>query len=271
MLGTRHEEYKAFHNKLPFVLHESLKRTPYNCSKEQNWHENLEIQFCLMGYGTVLLDGTQYTFQKGDIVVVNPNVIHYTGTDDELTYSCLIISPKFCAQMGFDSSSLLFSPLVKDTNLVGIFRELMSVYSNRNTTYRTAKLNKLLITLLIELSEHHSSSASALAQNNRVFETVKAAVKYIRENYASKITLDEIAKAVLIDKFSLCREFKRITGQTVIENINRYRCIIASELLSNGSSVTETASLCGFENPSFFTKTFKKYTGLLPSDFKGYR
>ena len=57
MLGTRHEEYQSFTNGLPFVLNVNLERSRYNFSKENNWHDNLEIQICTEGSGAVLLDG----------------------------------------------------------------------------------------------------------------------------------------------------------------------------------------------------------------------
>ena len=87
MLGTRHEEYKHFTDGLPFVLNANIIRTKLNLSAENNWHENLEIQICNEGSGTMLLDGQKITFEKGDIIVVNSDVIHYTGTDDFLNYT----------------------------------------------------------------------------------------------------------------------------------------------------------------------------------------
>ena len=101
MIGTRHEEYKQRTDGLPFVLNADLKRSSYNFSKENNWHENIEIQLCTNGCGTVILDGEKYSFCKNDIVVVNSNVIHYTGTDCDLTYDCIIISTDFCNQSGY--------------------------------------------------------------------------------------------------------------------------------------------------------------------------
>ena len=97
------------------------------------------------------------------------------------------------------------------------------------------------------------------------FETVKSVITYIRENYNKKITLDEISKAVLCDKYALCREFKKYTGQTITEYLNYYRCVKAKELLEEGYSVTETADLCGFGNLSYFGETFKMHIGYSPS------
>ena len=113
MIGTRHEEYNNFINGLPFVLNTDITRTRFNLSQENNWHENLEIQLCNEGSGNVLIDGQQYGFDKNDIVVVNSNAIHYTGTDEFLNYSCLIISTDFCRQIGIDTRYLTFESKIK--------------------------------------------------------------------------------------------------------------------------------------------------------------
>ena len=94
MITTRHEEYIELENKLPFRLGIQLNRNLHCLSTSANWHENLEIQICNSGNGYVLLDGEKKIFSENDIVVINSNVIHYTSTENTLTYSCLNSSPK---------------------------------------------------------------------------------------------------------------------------------------------------------------------------------
>ena len=78
MKTVRHEEYVRFEDDLPFYFQPNIVRTPKLCSTSQNWHENIELQICLCGRGEVLLDGEKYPFEEGDVIVVPPNVIHYT-------------------------------------------------------------------------------------------------------------------------------------------------------------------------------------------------
>ena len=265
---TRHEEYKRLVDGLPFVLHVDLKRSRQNFSESSNWHENLEIELCTEGYGSVLLDSEKYSFNKGDIVVVNSNALHHTGTDGELTYTCLIVSTDFCKEVGIDVGRVSFEPHLVSPYLVKLFEKLTSLYLDLNAAARTAKLNKTVLEILIELVEHHAAEKKPVSADLKKFETVKGVISFIRENYSRKITIDEISKAVLYDKYALCREFKKLTGQTIIENLNNYRSIKAVDFLTEGKSVADTASLTGFDNLSFFTKTFKKYTGKLPKEFK---
>ena len=70
MIGTRHEEYGFLTESVPFIFNTDLKRNRFNRSRENNWHDNLEIQICTEGSGTVLLDGKTFPFHKNDIVVL---------------------------------------------------------------------------------------------------------------------------------------------------------------------------------------------------------
>ena len=268
MLGTRHEDYVNFTDGLPFLLHVNINRNSINYSKESNWHENMEIQMCNDGSGFVLLNAEKYEIERNDIIVANSDVIHYTGTYTDMSYSCLIISTEFCKNIGIDPKAVSFAPIIKSTAASKLFLELKKVYVNTSISYRKAKLNGLLIALLTELAEHHSTTNPHAETNTAKNKTIKAVIKYTRQNYTRKITLDEISKAVFYDKYALCREFKKYTGQTIIDDLNHYRCIKASELLENGYSVSDTASLCGFENLSYFGKAFKKHMGYSPSKYK---
>ena len=215
----------------------------------------------------VLLNGQRHDFLKDDIVVVNSNVIHYTCTESRLTYSCLIISTEFCRQMGIDYDLLSFSPLIRDPRMTELFSQLIRVHAERDAPLRIAQLNKLLLEILISLGTRHVVRETVVPKS-KSFDAVKNTLSYIRRNYHLKLTLEKISTEVMFDRYALCREFKKITGQTIFENLNQYRCLAASEHIKNGYSVSEAATMCGFENLSFFTKTFKKYIGVLPSACK---
>jgi AraC-like DNA-binding protein len=268
VIGTRYEEYTLADNGLPFVLHVDLQRSPYLRSREQNWHEDIEIQLCTDGQGWVLLDGERYPFAKGDVAVVNSNVLHYTGTDDSLRYTCLIVRAGFCRQMGIAYDALQFSALVCDPEIVQLLCDLVDVYRAGDTFCRTARLNDLTLRLLIRLTERHAVSSNTPSVSARSRSTVKQAVRYIRENADRRLLLDEIARSVCADKFSLCRAFKQFTGYTLVEYSSLCRCQRAADFLADGRAVSEAAALCGYDNLSFFTKTFKRYMGALPSDYK---
>ena len=99
-------------------------------------------------------------------------------------------------------------------------------------------------------------------------QLVRNAMTYIRRHLPESMTLDGIAENVGVNKFYLSREFKRASGRTIFEVIVQLRCAAARELLAQGSSVSQAARDCGFENLSYFTRTFKKYYQELPSRYR---
>ena len=268
MNGVRHEKYGESINGLPFSLGIDLERSPYNLTKEQNWHENIEIQFFTEGAGAVLINGKKYNVKKDDIVVVNSNALHYTFTDCRIKYTCIIISNEWLKRMNIDHNLLSFHSLIKSAEIKKLISDLTGIYLETKDILRVAKLNKHLTDILVNLVENHCDFISASPVQNKAFEAVTSTIEFIHNNFCQKFTLSEIAKYVLFDKYALCREFKKYTGQTIFEYANHYRSIKAKDFLSKGYTVSRTAELCGFENLSFFTRTFKKYIGNIPSKYK---
>jgi AraC-like DNA-binding protein len=270
MISARHETYPASIDQLPFILHTGLERTSLLFSKEQNWHDNLEFQLCTAGSGTVLLNGVPHPFFPDDVISVESNMIHYTFTETQLTYACLIVRTDFCHQMGFDYHQLAFTPRIRDSRLTELFYELIRVHDGQEVPVRTALLTKILLEFLLTLSNGYMVQKTEFS-TGKDHPAVKETVTYLHNHYQQKITLEEISRAVAYDRYALCRAFRKLTGQTIFENLNRYRCFQAAEQLRSGLSVGEAAASCGFENMSFFTKTFKKYMGILPSRYKAER
>lgn len=268
MGNTRYEEHEYFGHELPFTLIVDIKRSHDNYTKEANWHNNIELEWIKNGSGFILLDGKRVNVTANDIVLVNSNVIHHLIPKNDIKYSCLILGYDFCLQAEIDYTKLVFSEIIHSDELIKLFLELEQVYQITDDVCKTAKLKIIVLNILIMLRSQFTIKQEKSINQFRSLDRIKKTILYIRENYNKKLTLDELSQNVYVDKFLLSREFKQITGQTIIEYINSYKCKIAANYISNGTPVLEAARLCGFNNMSFFTKTFKKYFKTLPSKIK---
>lgn len=97
---------------------------------------------------------------------------------------------------------------------------------------------------------------------------VERICSYIDANYASPLKLESIAELFGYNSAYLGKLFARETGchfNTYLDNIRIKR---AKEFLEKGVSVTQTCELAGFSNTDYFTKKFKKYEGMLPSEYR---
>ena len=266
--SARHEEYPSASGEAPFVLKTDIERTPHKVSPEQNWHDELEIELCTEGEGEVLLDGKSYPFCAGDVIIVNSGVLHHTGSSARVVYTCLIPRLDLCRTVGLDPTRLCFEPLVRDGELAELITSLAQAEADGSTLLFRCEL---LLRILLHIQRKYTLPDEKRVETRPHMQSVREAIALIRRDFSKKITLDAIAKSVYIDKYTLCREFKRATGQTVIEYVNSYRIQNAAQLISGGYTVSEAARACGFENMSFFTRTFKKYMGCLPSDYRDAR
>ena len=100
MVNFRHEDYSQIKGYLPCVVNYDIIRTKNKLSNIANWHQNFEIQLCCEGSGFIIIDSVKAEIGAGDIVVVNCNTIHFTGTDDYIKYHCIIVDTDFFANAG---------------------------------------------------------------------------------------------------------------------------------------------------------------------------
>ena len=97
-------------------------------------------------------------------------------------------------------------------------------------------------------------------------------IDYIKNNYRERISLDELAKKTFLSKTYLSSLFKKETGYSISEYINDIRVDKSQSLLKDSDlSITDIAEMCGFEDQSYYTKVFKKVTGITPKKYRESR
>jgi AraC family transcriptional regulator, regulatory protein of adaptative response / methylphosphotriester-DNA alkyltransferase methyltransferase len=99
-----------------------------------------------------------------------------------------------------------------------------------------------------------------------LYDDAKAIVE---QEYASELSLDDIARRVASSRRQLQRAYLEIGGTTFREHLTEVRMDRAAELLASGRlSVREVAHLVGYRQPAQFAKAFRRHRGVAPSDFR---
>ena len=97
---------------------------------------------------------------------------------------------------------------------------------------------------------------------------VQAALKAIRDEYAKPINLESVADRLALSPHRLSRLFVEETGRGFSDYLIDYRIQKAKELLGTGQvAVKEVSFSVGYQDPNYFSRLFKKATGLTPSEF----
>jgi transcriptional regulator GlxA family with amidase domain len=95
------------------------------------------------------------------------------------------------------------------------------------------------------------------------------AIAIVQEEYASDLSLDDIARRVASSRRQLQRAYSEIGDTTFREHLTRVRMRRAAELLGDrGLTVREVARRVGYRQPAQFAKAFRRHIGVAPSDFR---
>lgn len=98
---------------------------------------------------------------------------------------------------------------------------------------------------------------------------VNESLEYIEHHYHEQMSVGDIAKALGTSISYLSRIFKENTGETIIRTINNKRIEKAKAYLRETDyKVYEVADILGFENVTYFSRFFKKHTGMSPKEYK---
>ena len=97
---------------------------------------------------------------------------------------------------------------------------------------------------------------------------VQNVLDFIKQNYASAISLDDIADYTQLSVEHICRLFKKETNKNIIDYINEFRIDRAKQFLDSGKyKIYEVAEMVGIQNTTYFSTMFKNYTGITPSEY----
>ena len=98
---------------------------------------------------------------------------------------------------------------------------------------------------------------------------VKESLEYIDKHYQEQMSVSDISRELGTSTSYLSRIFKESTGETIIRTINNKRIEKAKVYLAETDyKVYEIADILGFENVTYFSRFFKKHTGMSPKEYK---
>lgn len=244
-----------------------------------HWHTNLEIVRVLKGELSLTLDNRTHVLHAGDVAFINSETVH-GATPHDSTYQCIVFNLAFLKTGnalcdGFIDNLLSHSTYLtefpRDENVVktvhAIFDELAAAHTG--APFKTIGLYHALLGEIEKKKLFNSHLPPSSVQDEKKVVKLKTVLKFIRENFDKEITLaDMSAVAGFSDKY-FCKFFKDMTGTTPINYLLTYRIERAArKLLGSDLSVTQIAYDCGFNDLSYFIKTFKTFKKVSPKDYR---
>lgn len=110
---------------------------------------------------------------------------------------------------------------------------------------------------------------SAEPENLRLGRIRTRILEYIETNYAREISMQDAAEAMSYSDAYFCKLFKRCFRVNFSAYLNQYRVERAKQLLADPAlGVREISSACGYSDPNYFARVFKRLTGSTPSEYR---
>ena len=130
----------------------------------------------------------------------------------------------------------------------------------------SASLNRLVMAqLLIHISRAFSAASGPQRRNSQSFKEIMGIYDYISAHLKDPLSVSALASQFFMDKNTLTRRFKHVTGMTPAECIRRKRLEAAYTMITHGAGVTESCHECGFSDYSAFYRAFRQTYGISPS------
>lgn len=245
-----------------------------------HWHVEYEIIRILTGSLHVTMDEKEFTASSGDIVFVNSGILH-SGIPSDCVYQCIVFdmnaflknNPRCSTYIKqiIDHSAFIYHHFTpKNQQIHQIVWDIFNAMESQKTGYELIVFGELYHFFGVVFSEKlYFSDSPQDRRDYRKIVQLKKVLDYMEANYSSPVTLEQLSASVNMSPKYFCRFFYQMTHRTPIDYLNYQRVEHASyQLATTDVSVTEVAYNCGFNDLSYFIKTYKKYKGITPGKSK---
>lgn len=272
-----------FENQMPegreFEIFHSTNTNPQPSIYHKHGH--YEIYFILRGSLRVIVDELDLSPVLGDTLIYPPNCMHrVTHTDPSLPYERFYIylskeylnaistaDYSFTAELDKLTSGgrFYFRPgeqAVKElTEMADEIIEAAADTSPVAVIANRCRMTMYLIRLLGLLEESIAETADTASSR------MNDLIRYINQNAAQALSLDQLEEVFGISKYVLLHEFKDYTGMSIYQYILTRRVMLAQQLIQQGAKPNQACEQSGFSDYTSFYRAFKARTGKSPNQY----
>ncbi len=252
--------------------------------REYHYYDYFLIYYVIKGYITLQEDTEEIHLGYGDICIIPPAFKHSLriNTPGTELYSCSfnldfvehilqnqtggssVLSHMFNAG---ETIKINFIPIDTQLHLRNLMDFLLYEYESSLNNTELA-IQNCLATIFCVFSELLQSQVHILETFDK--HSIMYSIHYIKSNYDKPLSLNDMTKLTHIPKKEFCQRFKKVSGHTFHNYLNKVRIENALKILNqpeNEIALHELSALCGYENYITFYRNFTKHTGLPPVEY----
>ena len=259
---------------LSFQL-ESITKSKY----DSDWHSTLhthpftELFYVIDGKGEFNIQGQRFPVKANDFVIINPQVEHteLSSPDEPLEYIVLGIN-------GLSFSNLtpvsegghpfsFFNLRDEQKDILRYLNAMVQEATSQSMSYELVCHNLLEI-LLIKILRHQHFDLE-VSKQSKATKDISFIKHYLETYYHESIQLEDLASMTHLSRFYISHSFKKEIGMSPMEYLIDIRIKESKILLrTTNYSISQVADIVGFTTPTYFSKQFRKSTGISPTDYR---
>lgn len=260
------------------------RKLPLSSNARIHSHKNFELNYITSGVGRRIVGDNISGFEKGDLVLLGPNLPHcWEVLDTENNEEPTCIVTHFSENI-IDSDFFKMPELEKVVDLLKLsnrgirfkieddteIRNILVDMSEREGLEYYIGLLKIFNHLIkIEDRARLSNPINGSSIFSKNIEKVNKVYEYVFQNIQEGIKLEEASAVLNMAPSSFCRFFKKKTGNTFMEYVKNVRVGIAAKLLAEtDKQITQICFESGYNNLANFNHYFKANMGKTPSDYR---
>ena len=252
-----------------------------------HWHDEFEAGIIREGSAVVSVGSQKIKLTKGQGFFINSGMFHavWSNESEDCILDSIVFHPRLVGstvdsvfwqkyvQPIVSNNALTILPLTADMPwMQQLISHIDAVYllCQQKTFGYEFEVREKLSRLLFILNQNYEAFGPIPSDKKiREEERIKLMLQFIHNNFSEDINADMIAESASISNTEALRCFHSIIGSTPIQYLKEYRIQRAAELLlSTNIKISHIGEKCGFQDMSYFAKTFKKYQGVRPKDYR---
>ncbi len=263
---------------------------PRNFSYDGEQHDFWEMVYIDKGEMICTADKNRFVLKSGEMTFHKPNEFHNLAGDGKtapnvsiITFECHSRAMKYFEGKIFRLDSEEKSLLSK------LFEEGLSCYQLadprdpflvemkrlQTAPYGSSQMTKNFLEIFLIKLYRHTDVLTKKMRRSYVIDgvdvpyQVKEILDYLQENIYSRITIGDVARKIGKSESSVKQIFATYQKNGIMRYYNRLKIIEAKQLICEGNyNMTQIADLLCFDNPQYFSKCFKEFAKMTPSEYK---
>ena len=261
-----------------------------NTEKFSNRHRHAYIELAYVCKGTLSMEilGKQYTFQQGEVFIIDRNCIHSENYKADAAVVFLCMSETFFDEIFFDELKeeplqeflraclkkqkqirqfMRFSPIGNNKQLYNLISQIIEEIELKRKGYNYL-IKGLMIRIMDILVNSYNFELSKMDKQRKDEILFRELEEYLLKDYKN-VTINELISKYHYNKDYFNRLVKEYTGMTFSQFLQSIRLSKAEEMLVTSKlPVSSIINEVGYQNKGYFYKIFIQRNGLTPKEFR---